>query len=126
MPITFTFDTANALAREAEDALIAIAEKHGLIVEVPPGRYDSASFSFKVNFTVKTESGAPAGFARKATALGLPADCYGQEFTANGKTYTITGINPRRRKYPVSATHDGRSYKFTASSTRASLDLVSA
>ena len=54
MPTTFTFDTANALAREAEDALIAIAEKHGLIVEVPPGRYTDTSFSFKVNLTVKT------------------------------------------------------------------------
>ena len=128
MPITtLDFDTATALSREAEDALIAIADKHGLMVEVPPGRYDSKSFSFKVTLSVKTESGAPADFARKAILLMLPPDCYGQEFTSGGTVYRITGINLRRRKYPVAATTaEGKAYKFTASTVRDSLARVSA
>lgn len=121
---TITLDGANALTREAEDALKAVCEKHGLIVDVSPGTYTDTNLSFKVNVAVKTESGAPADFERTARVLHLPANCYGAEFMVRGKTYTITGINLRRRKYPVSATHDGKPYKFTASSIRASLDLI--
>ena len=61
-----------------------------------------------------TEGGAPAGFASKATVLGLPTDCYGKVVILRREAYTIEGVNLRARKYPVMVRRvsDGKTYKW--------------
>jgi hypothetical protein len=55
-------------------------------------------------------------FEAFAEAFGLtPAD-YGRQFSTGRDTFRITGIDPRRPKYPISAERipDGQGFKFTA------------
>ena len=55
-------------------------------------------------------------FEALAEAFGLsPAD-YGRQFSTGRELFRITGIAPRRPKYPVSAERipDGQGFKFTS------------
>ena len=55
-------------------------------------------------------------FEALAEAFGLsPAD-YGRQFRTGRELFKITGIDPRRPKYPVSAERipDGQGFKFTS------------
>jgi hypothetical protein len=55
-------------------------------------------------------------FAYLAERYGLAPSDFGREFTAGGERFRITGIDPKRPKYPVSAERlpDRRGFKFTA------------
>jgi len=100
----------------AEKALQEVAEKFGLTVKRESGRFDSTKFTAKFSFLAVGESGVPKDFRQCASLVGLDPDCYGKVFRSNGEAFRVTGINLRRRKYPVSAERvkDGRSYKFSA------------
>jgi len=50
-----------------------------------------------------------AGFVN---LTGLRLSDLGKTFTSQGKAFTITGANPRARKWPVLAESGGRTYKF--------------
>jgi hypothetical protein len=105
------------LRTEALDALKVVADKYGLAVSHKGGRFSPENYTLNIDFTVLTGDGPdaiPATFARDAARVGIPTDCYGKTFTSRGKTFKITGIKTRNRKYPVLATSlvDGRSYKF--------------
>lgn len=104
--------------KDVLEALKAVAEKHGLDISVVSGSFSSAAYKCRLSFAVKGANGIPADFARNAERLGLDPNCYGKTFTTfRGGTFRITGLNLRRRKYPVSAerTTDGKSYKFPVS-----------
>ncbi len=117
--------TVRRLTDEAEKALEAVAEKYGMTLKRGNGRFSPDRLTVKFDFAVATESGAPADFARKAAMLGLPEDCYGAAFTSGRTTYTVTGINLRRPKYPISGEGPkGGRYKFTADSVLAGLRKV--
>ncbi|HHS94437.1 MAG TPA: hypothetical protein ENK63_03760, partial [Rhodobacterales bacterium] len=47
---------------------------------------------------------------------GLSPDDFGREFSTGREKFRFAGTDPRRPKYPISATRfsDGKSYKFTA------------
>lgn len=119
MPIdNFTRSNLKGFNAEVREALNAIAEKHGLTLTPHTTRFDSTKATVRYSFETKTESGMPHHFAIKAATVNLPEDCYHAEFTANGDTFRIVDIVPRRRKYPVLAElisdgePTGRLYKF--------------
>ena len=123
------FDSAicRELADEALAAIQAVAERRGLIVEKSGGRYGDDEFVAKFTFRVRAADGAPKSFAADAAAIGLPEDCYGKTFRAHtGEEFKIVGVDPRRRKYPVSTVRvkDGKAFKFTAESVRAALGTL--
>ena len=55
-------------------------------------------------------------FAYLAEQYGLAASDFGREFTTGSERFRITGIDPRRPKYPISAERipDRRGFMFTA------------
>ncbi|MCY1740743.1 hypothetical protein [Ensifer sp. SL37] len=55
-------------------------------------------------------------FALLAGQYGLEATDFEREFIASGERFRITGIDPRRPKYPISVERipDRRGFKFTA------------
>ena len=114
---------ARRLHEEVAEAAANIAAQYGLRLLPGNARYSDTSLSIPVKFETTGEGGIPAGFALDARWLGLPEDCWGQQFRgANGTVYTITGINLRRRKYPVSGRGPkGGSYKFTADAVKRGL-----
>lgn len=62
-------------------------------------------------------------FRSQAFLYGLQAEDLGRTFTSNGKTFTITGLNRKAKKYPIIADDvDGNSYKFPASRVKSGLD----
>ena len=54
-------------------------------------------------------------FEALAEAFGLSPTDYGRQFSTGREQFRITGIDPRRPKYPVSVVRipDGQEFKFT-------------
>ena len=116
MPITqINKSTVQLLAEEATEALLAIAEAHGLTLKQERGSYDpdAGSFTGKWSFVCVSEDGIPSDFARNAALFGLKAEDYGREFSTFGGTFTLCCIKPRNRKYPIlgKCVRTGKTYK---------------
>ncbi len=121
--MSFDRPTVRRISDEAEAALAAVAAKYGMTLSRGNGRFSPDRLTVKFDFCMAAEGGAPADFAHKATMLGLPEDCWGKAFISGGTRYTITEINLRRRKYPISAEGPkGGRYKFTADTVRWGLE----
>jgi hypothetical protein len=100
-----------------------VAASHGLVVEAQDITGVDLRWGFDAAFRVLIP--LPDGtaldperlrFEALAEAFGLsPAD-YGRQFSAGRDLYRITGIDPRRPRYPVSAERipDGQGFKFTS------------
>ncbi|KGJ08123.1 hypothetical protein [Paracoccus sphaerophysae] len=100
-----------------------IAARHGLVVEAQDITGVDLRWGFDAAFRVSIP--LPDGtaldpvrlrFEAFAEAFGLsPAD-YGRQFSTGRELFKITGIDPRRPKYPVSAERipDGQGFKFTS------------
>lgn len=91
------------------EACRKIASDHGLVIESAGWRGLEPGFSFEPAFRVSIP--APAGkalnldmemFALLAEQYGLEAADFKREFIARGERFQITGIDPRRPKYPIS------------------------
>lgn len=100
-----------------------VAARHGLVVE--PRDISGINLQWGFDATFRVSIPLPDGsaldperlrFEALAEAFGLsPAD-YGRLFSTGREQFRITGIDPRRPKYPVSAERipDGQGFKFTA------------
>jgi hypothetical protein len=105
------------------EACQKVAANHGLVVESAGWRGMETGFAFEPVFRVSIP--APDGtafnlekdmFAYLAEQYGLAASDFGREFTTGSERFRITGIDPRRPKYPISAERipDRRGFMFTA------------
>lgn len=111
------------LQAEMLKACEAVAARHGLVVE--PRDITGVDLRWGFDATFRISIPLPDGtaldperlrFEALAEAFGLsPAD-YGRLFSTGREQFRITGIDPRRPKYPVSAKRipDGQGFKFTA------------
>jgi hypothetical protein len=100
-----------------------VGARHGLLVEANDITGVDLRWGFDASFRVSIP--LPDGtaldperlrFEALAEAFGLsPAD-YGRQFNTGRDHFRITGIDPRRPKYPVSAERipDGQGFKFTS------------
>jgi hypothetical protein len=122
--------TCRNISDQAEAALKVLADELGLSLKRESSRFDplGGTVTVKLTFGVQNASGASQADTQAASLLGLPADCIGRTFrSGRGTLYTITGINMRRRKYPVSATGPrGGRYKFTVAQVLSGLSKVAA
>jgi hypothetical protein len=114
--------TARALGIEVAAALKAVADRHGMTIEVNGGRFDSGTYQPRVMF--KEGGNDEREFARDAPRYGLTAVSFGRPFVSQGETYIITGIAPASHVRPVLARRvsDDRTYKFPAKLVVASLN----
>jgi hypothetical protein len=111
------------LQAEMLKACEAVSARHGLVVEARDISGVDLRWGFDATFRVSIP--LPDGtvldperlrFEALAEAFGLsPAD-YGRQFSTGREQFRVTGIDPRRPKYPVSAERipDGQGFKFTA------------
>jgi hypothetical protein len=109
--------------REMLKVCQVVAARHGLLVEAQDITGVDLRWGFDATFRVSIP--LPDGtaldperlrFEALAEAFGLsPAD-YGRQFNTGREQFRITGIDPRRPKYPVSAERipDGQGFKFTS------------
>jgi len=99
------------------DALLKEADLEGYSVRVGSGSYSDTNFSFKIEGAEIGESGIVKDkdyetLKELGAIYGLGNDAYGKKITLNGSTFTIKGLNTRRRKYPVSAVKDSTGKRF--------------
>jgi hypothetical protein len=119
---------AKTLRAETEQALQAVADKYGLSVNIGNGRFNDDQYRAKFEFNVAAQTTAPGSPAvskkdvAAAKKLGLPEDIIGRQFKSGRTTYTVSGFNLRRRKYPVSGIGPkGGRYKFPADAVQRGL-----
>jgi hypothetical protein len=125
-----TRDLLKQIRIEGNEALRAVAEKHGITLTLGNGSYDpdGTSGSLKLNLEGTAEDGK--GAAEKAWEVWAPlmhldGVKLGDTFKASGRTFTITGVQPSRHKYPINATNEnGRGFKFTEQTVRSALGLT--
>jgi hypothetical protein len=100
-----------------------IAADHGLVIESAGWRGLDTGFAFEPVFRVSIPAADGTAFnlekdmfAYLAERYGLAPSDFGREFTTGGERFRITGLDPKRPKYPVSAERlpDRRGFKFTA------------
>jgi hypothetical protein len=79
------------------------------------------NFEFGVRVSIPLPDGSTLDsdrilFEALAEEFGLSPDDFGREFSTGRERFRVAGIDPRRPKYPISATRipDGKGYKFTA------------
>ena len=127
---TFESQNVRTIMDECEEALTAIAEKHGLTLDRKGRTYRRDSLPVMFQFLIEeldadgNAMGAGAkDFIKHASLYGLKEDDFGAEFHSNGELFRITGFKPRARKYPVLAekVRDGKTYKFPVERVKAAL-----
>jgi hypothetical protein len=123
MSITsFDRTTMRALGREIEDAVAAVAAKHGISLKYAGGTFDANNFTMKIAGATIAQNGdvitkAHADFEKYAPIFGLAPTDLGRQFrTPAGKEYRISGLKPASSKFPVLATQvgTGKTFKFPA------------
>lgn len=129
---TTAFNNTNikAILADAQAALDAVAEKHGLTLERTNCRYQRDQLPVAFRFiTVELDPNGNAmdsrakDFLKYASVYGLSESDFLAEFDSNGNRFRITGFKPRAVKYPVLAENvrTGKTYKFTAETVKAAL-----
>lgn len=105
------------------EACRKVAADHGLVIESVGWHGMDAGFAFEPAFRVSIPASDGTAFnlekdmfAYLAEHYGLAASDFGREFTTGSDRFRITGIDPKRPKYPISAERipDRRGFKFTA------------
>ena len=113
----------NQLQDQMVKACEEIAERHGLVVRTthPDNSRTGLNFEFGIRVDLPLSDGTlydpeKAMFEALAPQYGLQPEDHGRIFSCNHQLYRISGIEPRRPKYPVSAVRisDQASFKFSA------------
>jgi hypothetical protein len=120
-PITnLTPEASDKVLTLMMEACRKIAADHGLVIENTGWRPRTDGLAFETRFRVSVPGREGEDrkrekeiFAALAEECGLKATDFEREFSAEGERYRITGIDPRRAKYPISAERlsDGRPVK---------------
>jgi hypothetical protein len=125
----FDKQSAREILNAVRETLEPMVEGLGLTIKMKGGRYDDHTFTVRFDLLTMTETGEAFDveandFKRLAGRFGFKLSDLGREFTSwNGTTYSIKGLNPRNRKYPIiTERSDGKQFKMTAQSVRAHLE----
>lgn len=99
-----------------------VATRHGLVVEAKEITGMDLRWGFDSAFRVSIPMADGTAldpeklrFEVLAEAFGLSPTDFGRQFSTGREQFRITGIDPRRPKYPISAERipDGQGFKFT-------------
>ena len=115
------------LSAEIEQALAPIATKYGISLTYKGASYSATNATLKIEAATIGTSGDQSkereDFKLYAGMYGLKATDLDAKIIYAGKPYQITGMNPRRTKYPIMARRfDGVSMCLTASGVKSALD----
>ncbi|MBN2272139.1 MAG: hypothetical protein JXN61_16110 [Sedimentisphaerales bacterium] len=106
------------IRKRLETAVTPLAEELGVAIDFGSCTFNTSNCKLQLKVSVLdgdgraiTEEGE--SFRNNAKLFGLEPDDLGKEFTFRGQSYTICGLKPKSRKYPVIARSDnGKDYKF--------------
>lgn len=101
----FNRQNLKTLRADIDEALAAVAEKHG--IKLNAGNISFEPLSCKITCTAEVRetsdgmSPEQKRFEEYAPMFGLSADDYGKWVVFSGDRWKISGIEPKRRKYPI-------------------------
>lgn len=98
---TFSAATANSIAKEACEALQALAGKHGLSIRPAGGSFDGNKATLKFEFRAEGEEAEKAAFAQNCRLFGAAPEHYGREAIVNGAEVKLVGFELNRSKFPI-------------------------
>lgn len=101
-------------------AVEKVYKSYGMQYNGSSTKYSDVSLELKLKFLINGENGESGDerlFKQYAFLYGVKDNDYGKTFTQGGRTFKLTGINPRAKKYPFVGqdVKTGSSYKFTRS-----------
>jgi len=123
--------TVRLILEEAGEALAAVAERHGVILERKHCTFSRTEIPVAFKFVVpeRTEDGEAIDpketeFRKLARRFGLQPDDYGKMFKADTRVYQVYGIKPKGRKYNVIGKEaaSGKLFKFPAQQVKDGLE----
>lgn len=113
-----------AFRKDFEKAVQQVESKYNLKISIGSIRYDSSQFTSRLTAVHLSDEVDPDNKKDVQKALfeancdkmwpPIPKELYGKKFTHSGTTFTVIGVKPRSKKYPIIAENkNGTSYKFT-------------
>ena len=93
--------------REIEQALAAVEAKHNVKFDLGRITFTDSNFRVKLECTTTADRSGNAVDPRKVKfdqnswRYRISKDAFGKTFTKGGRKYTIVGLNPRAKKYPL-------------------------
>ena len=110
--------TVKYIRKRLKTAVKPLAKELGVTIDLGNCTFRTSNCRFQLKVAVLDPNGKPIteeinSFKSNAKLFGFePADL-GKEFTFQGQSYTICGLKPKSRKYPVIAqSGNGKNYKF--------------
>jgi len=110
--------TVRHIAHRLQEAVKPLAQEWGVVIDVGRCTFGPNNCRLQLNVALldadnKAISEDAECFKHNAKLFGFePADL-GREFVSQGKSFSLCGLRPQSRKYPVLATSaDGRTFKF--------------
>ena len=110
--------TVKYIKKRLESAVKPLAEELGVAIDLGNCTFKTSNCKFQLKFAVLDPDGKAMteeseSFTSSAKLFGLEPDDLGKEFMYRRQSYTICGLKPKSRKYPVIARSDnGKDYKF--------------
>jgi len=102
------------------EALASVEAEFGVAISLGNATFTRERVTFKVEAATVDENGdantkEAADFKLHALEYGLQPHDLGRSFDSLGTTFTIVGLKPRSKKYPILArsAKDGKVYKFS-------------
>lgn len=114
-----------AYLQGVKTALATTSASFGVETKVGALVYDPTKGTASISLKISTKGFAEdnkTNFERLATRYGLQPTDYGKEINIMGKRLTISGINPKSKKYPIQAQMNGTTYKIA---TKMAVDALS-
>lgn len=113
---------AKQIGNELEEAMAAVAERHGMELQWKGVTYTTAGM-VRPRCELKASGAAMNEFAVNAPIYGLKAEDFGKQFVAQGRTFEVTGISTRSPKRPILCREiaTGKNFKFTAEGAKRGL-----
>jgi hypothetical protein len=103
------------MVREAiQSSLDGLQVDLGIQLKIGTMRFDDSTFTTKLEASLFGHDPLAEEWEKYANRFGLDATWIGKKFHYIGKTYTIVGLDTKKRKYPVMTACDGKKYKFPA------------
>jgi hypothetical protein len=129
---TFERENVKQLQRELQVALTALANEHGIKIQVGRATYNNSRVTVKVELVTKDETGTAQTAERdlfiyrvKYQGQGLQASDLDRTFTWSGEEYRITGWAKRSMKAPIEVVRlrDNKNYRMPIRLVTASLGI---
>jgi hypothetical protein len=116
-----TRSALKVLKNDIDAALVALGEKHGVVLETGNGRFSPSNATVKLKISCINKGGEVLSkeaedFKQDCWKFGLQPEDLGKSFRSNVKEWKVVGLLPRSRKYPVLCERlpDGKRFKFPA------------